>query len=99
MTQARERLKADHQQLDGLLLALARATETPDWDALEASWDAIEARLLCHMEAEELYLLPLLEPSHPREVKRVLTEHAQLRGRMAELRIAFEFTSPARSRS
>jgi len=90
MIQVGERLRADHQKLDGMLRALAQATVAPEWDAIEASWDALEARLLCHMQAEERYLLPLLEASHPAEVKRISTEHAQLRGRVAELGIAVE---------
>jgi hypothetical protein len=90
MNQIGQRLREDHEQLGKLLLALAAATEAPNQDALEASWDALEARLLCHMEAEEHYLLPLLEASHPLEVKQVLTEHAKLRDRIAELGIAIE---------
>lgn len=85
-----DRLRADHEQLEELLLALAEATDAPDWDALEASWDALEARLLGHMEAEERGVLPLLDASHPAEVQHLLTEHAQLRGRIFELGIAIE---------
>jgi len=42
------------------------------------------------MDAEELYLLPLLEASHPAEVERTRTEHARIRDLVAELGIAIE---------
>jgi len=42
------------------------------------------------MRAEELYLLPLLEASHPTEVERTHAEHARIRELVDELGVAVE---------
>ena len=93
MNSVGERLTQDHQQLAVLLERLSQAAEACDREALVATWTELEPRLTCHMEAEERYLLPLVEADHPAEVKRTLLEHAQIRDRIAELGLAIELHS------
>ena len=75
------------------LMRLAEDAEAPDAALLEASWDALEARLLRHLEAEETYLLPLLEASHPTEVARTRAEHGHIRDVVSALGISIELHS------
>jgi hypothetical protein len=90
MNPAGTRLSQDHQELAALLASLSQAAEASDRQALTATWAELEPRVIRHMEAEERYLLPLVEASHPAEVKRTLLEHAQIRDRIAELGFAVE---------
>jgi hypothetical protein len=84
------RLSHDHRELAALLESLSQAAEVSDREALTATWAELEPRLLRHMQAEERYLLPLIEASHPAEVKRTLAEHVQIRDWVAELGVAVE---------
>ena len=84
------RLSQDHRELAALLECLSQAAEASDRQALNATWAELEPRLIRHMEAEERYLLPLVQADHPAETKRTLLEHAQIRDRIAELGVAVE---------
>jgi hypothetical protein len=84
------RLSQDHQELAALLERLSQAAEASDRQALTATWAELEPRVIRHMEAEERYLLPLVEADHPAQAKRTLLEHAQIRDLIAELGVAVE---------
>lgn len=84
------RLTKDHQELDALLRRLAEDTSAPVPGALETTWGLFEGRLIRHMEAEERFLLPLLEASDAAEVARIRREHVQIRDALTELGIAVE---------
>ena len=84
------RLSQDHQELAALLERLSQAAEGSDRQALSATWAELEPRVIRHMEAEERYLLPLVEADHPAQAKRTLLEHAQIRDLIAELGVAVE---------
>jgi len=90
MNSIRAKLAKDHEELDALLERLAEDIESPAKDALAASWAAVESRLIRHLEAEERFLLPLLEVSHPKEVARTRAENSQIRDSIAELGVAIE---------
>lgn len=84
------RLTRDHQELDALLRCLAEDARAPMPGALQATWAKFEAKLIRHMEAEERFLLPLLEASDPAEVVRIRMDHARIRDSLTELGIAVE---------
>ena len=84
------KLRQDHQQLAVLLECLSQAAEASDREGLATTWAELEPRLIGHMDAEERYLLPLVEADHPAEVKQTLLDHAQIRDRRAELGLAIE---------
>jgi hemerythrin-like domain-containing protein len=90
MNQIRARLTRDHEELDALLKRLAEDVESPSKGELAATWAAFESRLIRHLELEERLLLPLLEASHPGEVKRTRADHAHIRDAIAELGIAID---------
>jgi hypothetical protein len=79
------KLTQDHQELDALLRCLAQDAEAPVPGALQATWALFEDKLCRHMEAEERFLLPLLEASDPAEVARIRLEHARIRNLLTEL--------------
>ncbi len=84
------RLAKDHEEIHALLECLAQDVDAPPCGALASTWAALEGRLLRHMDAEEQYLLPLLEASHRKEVERTRAEHAHIRDLVAELGVAIE---------
>jgi iron-sulfur cluster repair protein YtfE (RIC family) len=84
------RLTKDHQEIDALLRRVAEDAAAPVPGALTASWGLFETKLIRHMEAEERFLLPLLEASDPVEVSRIRNEHMQIREALTELGMAVE---------
>jgi hemerythrin-like domain-containing protein len=84
------RLTQDHQDLDSLLRRLAEDAEAPEPGALEKTWTIFESKLIRHMEAEERFLLPLLEASNAAELTRIRLEHARIRDILTELGVAVE---------
>lgn len=90
MSRLRDRLVRDHEQLHVLLKRLAEDVEAPSSAPLRGTWDKFERRLLAHMSAEEQLLLPLLEASHPDEVRKTRDEHDAIRKRVAELGVMLE---------
>jgi hypothetical protein len=90
MNQVAAKLSQDHEQLDALLAQLAQEAEACDRDALLATWAVLEGRLIRHMEAEERYLLPLVEAQSPAEVALTRAEHARIRDLLCELGVAVE---------
>ncbi len=84
------RLSKDHQELDTLLRRLGEDAAAPVAGALEATWGVFEAKLIRHMEAEERFLLPLIEASDAAEVARIRREHVQIRDALTELGVAVE---------
>jgi hypothetical protein len=91
MNDIKARLTQDHEELDALLRCLAEDAAAPECGApLHATWCQFESRLLCHMDAEERYLLPLVEASHLAETARTRLEHVRIRRMVYELGVAIE---------
>jgi hemerythrin-like domain-containing protein len=84
------RLTKDHQELEVLLRCLAQDAQAPECGALQSTWARFETQLNRHMEAEEQFLLPLLDASDPVEVARIRVEHARIRDSLTELGLAVE---------
>ncbi len=80
----------DHQELEALLRCLEQDAVAPVPSALQATWTTFESRLTRHMDAEEQFLLPLIEASDPGEVARIRTEHTRIRELLTELGVAIE---------
>jgi hypothetical protein len=85
-----QQMANDHRELEALLKRLADDALAPECGALQCTWSELESRLLAHMAAEEHYLLPLIEASHPAEVARTFLEHKQIRHQVSELGLAIE---------
>jgi hypothetical protein len=69
---------------------LAQDARAPVPGALQTTWAAFESKMVRHMEAEEHFLLPLLEASDAAEVARIRAEHAQIRDAISQLGVAVE---------
>jgi hemerythrin-like domain-containing protein len=93
----RSKLVHDHEELDAMLVQLAEEAEDSDRPALQATWNDFEAHLIAHINAEERYLLPLIETDHADEVARTLQEHAEIRDLIAELGLAIELHTARQS--
>jgi hemerythrin len=90
MNEVQSRLDQDHRELSQLLWRLSQDARDPSGLALQATWRELEHRLLAHLDAEEQYLLPLVEASHPFQVECTRREHDEIRRLVAELGIAVE---------
>lgn len=90
MNSVAARLTQDHQDLDALLRCLSQDAKAPVPGALQATWSMFETKLIRHMQAEEQFLLPLLEASDPEEVTRIRLEHVRIRDSLTELGLAVE---------
>lgn len=90
MNSVSSKLVRDHQELDALLARLSEDAQSCEREALQATWAAFEGRLIAHIDAEERFLLPLVETDNPREVAQTRRDHAQIRDLVAELRLAVE---------
>jgi Hemerythrin HHE cation binding domain len=86
----RTKLVHDHETLDALLVQLAEEAQDSDRPALQTTWNELESRLIAHINAEERFLLPLIEGDHPGEVAQTLREHCEIRDLIAELGLAIE---------
>lgn len=86
----RTKLVQDHETLDALLAQLAAEAQDSNRPGLQATWNEFEARLIAHINAEERYLLPLIEADNPREVAQTRREHGEIRDLIAELGVTIE---------
>ena len=93
MNQVGLHMAEDHRELEALLKRLADDAQAPECEALHLTWCELESRLLGHMAAEEHYLLPLIETSHPAQAARTFTEHDEIRRQVSELGVAIELHS------
>jgi len=48
-------------------------------------WTEFDARLLAHMDAEERFMIPVLQRANPRAARAILEEHKHFRNRLTEL--------------
>ncbi|MFW6049563.1 MAG: hemerythrin domain-containing protein [Myxococcota bacterium] len=85
-----DELCADHERLDRLFQELQDAVEGADQPTLQQIWARFEGGLMAHLEAEEKYLLPVIEEKSPEVVTEVRAEHAQIRKLVAELGVTTE---------
>jgi hypothetical protein len=86
----RDALIAEHDRLDADLTALYQLVVAGEHEAAIRAWDAFEADLLGHLEAEELHLLPALAGHDPGRALTIAEEHARIRVFAAEI----EMTAP-----
>jgi hemerythrin-like domain-containing protein len=81
----RRRMKVDHEDLADLFQRLREAFAADAREDTQALWGQLQRRLTAHLDAEEAVLLPRFAVEHPREARRLLAEHAQLRAQLDEL--------------
>lgn len=85
MARIRDELHADHVRLDRLFRELVDSVEGADPPTIQRMWSRFESGLLAHFDAEERYILPLLEKDHAAEARGIEQEHDRIRRLVAEL--------------
>jgi len=91
MNDLKQRLLADHAELEQQLKALARAVEANDAARdLRDCWTGFETSLRDHMDTEERTVFPVVAPAHRPEVEALRAEHRVIRDALAELGLAVE---------
>ena len=86
----RDRLLADHRELEALFEQLKDAFAANAREDTQALWRRLEDRLERHFAAEESVLLPRFAEKAPDEVAALRAEHAALRAAMAELAVGVD---------
>jgi len=91
MNDLKQRLLADHAELEQQLKALARAVEANDAASdLRECWTGFETSLRDHLDTEERTIFPVVAPAHRAEVEALRAEHQLIRDALAELGLAVE---------
>lgn len=91
MNDIKQRLSADHDELERQLRELARAIDTNDAASdLHQCWQHFEASLLEHLGAEERTIFPVVAAAHRPEMEELRVEHQVIRKSLAELGLALE---------
>jgi len=85
-----EALRADHRRLDELFDRLLDQVHVNDTALADATWAELERGLAGHLDAEEKWIFPAIEPTHPDETRALRAEHAAIRERLAELGLELE---------
>jgi hemerythrin superfamily protein len=81
----RQRLREDHERLEGHLEAFVAALEGDDPESVARTRARFDTELLAHLSAEEQFLIPALFRTNPREARALLAEHRHIRARLLEL--------------
>ncbi len=101
MNDLKQRLLADHAELEQQLKALARAVEANDAPCdLRECWTGFETSLRDHLDIEERTTFPVVAAAHRPEVEALRAEHRAVRDALAELGLAVRATyaAPGRGR-
>jgi hemerythrin superfamily protein len=83
-------LSEHHHHLERLFLALVVRAQQGDCAALQTEWSLFERELLRHLELEETEILPRFGQHHPREARKILAEHAQIRCQLEEMGVCLD---------
>lgn len=90
-TTVMDSLLQDHAELELMFTEVVDAAEAGvDHRTMCALWASFEQTLLDHLDAEERYLLPALEPDHPAEVAALRWEHEEIRMALDRLDVAVQ---------
>jgi hemerythrin-like domain-containing protein len=91
MSDLKQRLSADHAELEQQLQSLAQAVDADDPARdLCHCWAAFEAVLRDHLDTEEHCIFPVVAFAHCAEVEMLRVEHQLIRKTLAELGLAVE---------
>jgi hemerythrin superfamily protein len=80
----------DHAHLEALLTRVIASANEIGIARARDLWASFERGLLAHMNAEEMYALPLLPIAREAERRHVVAEHTALRGLLGKIGIAFD---------
>jgi hypothetical protein len=78
-------LRADHDELIGLVDTVCQAITEGDHDDIAATIAQLQTAVLAHIDGEERDLLPGYAQHAPEDAHAILAEHALMRTALAEL--------------
>jgi len=91
MNDLKQRLLADHADLERQLQVLARAVEANDAACdLRECWTRVESSLRDHLDTEERTIFPVVAAAHREEIEALRAEHQAIRKSLTELGLAVE---------
>ena len=83
--EVRDRFLADHREIETLLGRVLDAFEADDRQQVAEVWTEFDSRLNAHMDAEERFLIPVLQRRNERAARAILEEHRHFRARLTQL--------------
>lgn len=83
-------LEEDHERMADSLARLVDFAKAQDDSLVRDEWDALESRVLAHLDAEEMYLLPGFQHDRPVEAATIQDRHALIRKLLGEIGIAVD---------
>jgi uncharacterized protein (TIGR02284 family) len=87
-------LEQDHQRIMERLARLVDFENASDDALVRQEWDSLEAHVLRHLDAEEMFLLPGFHRDRPGEAAAIRDQHALIRKRLGEIGIAVDLHLP-----
>ncbi len=88
--EASARLKLDHIEFEASLERLRSFSEAGDVELALGEWNELEAAMLRHIDAEEMFLLPGYARDEPAEAAMLQSEHADVRRQLGEIGLALD---------
>jgi hemerythrin-like domain-containing protein len=85
-----DRFLSDHRRLEVVFEQVLAAVAADDQESLGLAWNDFETGLLAHLDAEEKYMVPAILESSPRDAQAIVSEHRQVRSRLADLGAAVD---------
>lgn len=82
-----ERLRLEHDEIDGALERLLQAYGTGDQEIARTALREFDTRLTAHLQLEEELLLPEFAGVDPVEAEAIAAEHREIRAKVDELAI------------
>lgn len=85
-----EALKADHATLETEFHRALCAVRGGDPEYVRSAWLSMDADLQAHLHAEEEFILPGFEQSHPQEAAHIRRDHGEIRRALEQLGIELD---------
>jgi uncharacterized protein (TIGR02284 family) len=87
---AAARLESDHAAVAASLARLADFVQADDEPLAREEWNELEARVLAHLNAEEMFLLPGFERDQAVSARTIRLDHERIREMLGEMAIAVD---------
>lgn len=94
----RDALMRDHEQIEPMFDAVLAHLHVGDVPAVDEAWTKLERALLAHLDLEEMFILPALARHDAVRAGTIRAEHADIRGRLAEVGVALELHAMSEER-
>ena len=90
LLEACDRLRLDHREFAASLERLREYALADDRELAQGEWNELEAAILRHVDAEEMFLLPGFAREEAEEARTLHAEHAEIRSLLGEVGLALD---------